>query len=115
MGQMTLITGVSRRRRWSEADRQRILAAIDVPGTVIADVARREDVCTSLIYKWRRQRRAAGAGVVGFAPALLVEDPTPVPPASSDAVVTVELPVARVKIGATAPASLVTAVLRALK
>jgi transposase len=51
MGRMTLITGEERRRRWSVADRDRILAAIDEPGAVIADVARRADVCTSLVYK----------------------------------------------------------------
>jgi transposase len=59
MGRMTLITGEERRRRWSDEDRGRILAAINAPGAVIADVARRADVCTSLIYKWRRDARRA--------------------------------------------------------
>ena len=47
MGRMTLITGDERRRRWSEEDRTRILAAIEEPGAVVAEVARREDVCTN--------------------------------------------------------------------
>ncbi|WP_428991054.1 transposase [Methylocapsa aurea] len=51
MGRMTLITGAERRRRWRSEDRPRILAAIAEPGAVVADVARREDVCTSLVYK----------------------------------------------------------------
>jgi hypothetical protein len=49
---MTLITGDERRRRWSEEDRVRILGAIEEPDAVVAEVARREDVCTSLVYKW---------------------------------------------------------------
>ncbi len=51
MGGMTLVTGVERRRRWSDEDRVRILAAIAEPGAVVAEVARREDICTSLVYK----------------------------------------------------------------
>lgn len=69
MGRMTLITGVERRRRWSEEDRSRILAAISEPGAVVADVARREDICTSLVYKWRRAaRREESAPTFGFSP-----------------------------------------------
>jgi transposase len=59
---MTLITGVERRRRWSSEERAQILAAIDEPGAVVADVARRADVCTSLVYKWRREARNAVNG-----------------------------------------------------
>jgi transposase-like protein len=50
---MTVISGAERRRRWSDEDRARILAATFEPGAVIAEVARREDVCTSLVFKWR--------------------------------------------------------------
>ena len=62
MGQITLITGGERRRRWSEEDRTRILAAVAEPGAVIADIARQADVCSSLIYKWRRDARCVTAG-----------------------------------------------------
>jgi transposase-like protein len=61
MSRMTLITGEERRRRWSGEARSRILAAIDEPGAVIAEVARREDVCTSLIYKVSLRRRPPGS------------------------------------------------------
>jgi len=57
MGQVTLISGRERRRRWSLEERARILAATRVPGAVVAEVARREDICTSLVYKWRREAR----------------------------------------------------------
>ena len=62
MGRMTLITGKEGRRRWSDEERARILAEIAEPGAVVADVARRADVCTSLVYRWRREAlKAANA------------------------------------------------------
>ena len=61
MGRMTLITGDERRRRWSEEDRARILAEIEAPGAVVAEVARRADICTSLVYKWRREARKSAS------------------------------------------------------
>ena len=70
MGRMTLITGSERRRRWSADDKARILAEIEEPGAVVAEVARRADVCTSLVYKWRREARKA-ASARGFAPVIV--------------------------------------------
>ena len=121
MGRMTLITGEERRRRWSDDERCRILAAIDEPGAVIADVARRADVCTSLVYKWRREaRRAASAS--GFA-RVIVEGPPPPRPTPPSApphefepgVIVVHMKEALVRIGATAPSALITATLKALR
>ena len=80
MSRMTLITGNERRRRWSDEERARILAEIAEPGTVVADVARRADVCTSLVYRWRREARKA-AEVSGFAP-VLIEESVPCPTAA---------------------------------
>ncbi len=69
---MTVITGVERRRRWSREDRARILAAIAEPGAVVAEIARREDVCTSLVYKWRRAARCDGNAIAcGFSPVVI--------------------------------------------
>jgi transposase len=119
MGRMTLITGEERRRRWSGDERSRILAAIDEPGAVIAEVARREDVCTSLIYKWRREARSA-ASTSRFA-RVIVEDTLPAPSPSSPpnesepGVILVQMKDARVRIGANAPSALITATLKALR
>ena len=80
MVRMTLITGGERRRRWSDEDRARILAAIEEPGAVVADVARREDICTSLVYKWRRAALpTTRADACGFAP-VIIETPPPASP-----------------------------------
>jgi len=45
MNHMTLLTGPERRRRWSEAVREEILAAALLPGAVAADVARQFEIC----------------------------------------------------------------------
>lgn len=120
MGPMTVISGAERRRRWSSEDRARILAAISEPGAVIADVARREDICTSLIFKWRRERReAVVAAGGGFAP--VVVEPAAAPSLSlssrglASSVIEVELKDAHVRIHADAPSSAIAAALKALR
>ena len=124
MGRMTLITGEERRRRWSSGERARILAAIDEPGAVVAEVARRADVCTSLVYKWRRQARAsASASAPGFARVVVEtppqrQPPTPMlAPASEPELgaIFVEMNGARIRIGASAPSASIAATLKALR
>jgi transposase len=121
MGRMTLITGDERRRRWSEEDRVRILAAIEEPGAVVAEVARREDICTSLVYKWRRElRRTPSAGASGFSPVIIETAPRPstiLPPSngSDPGVIEVELKGVRVRIGADASSAVIAATLKALR
>jgi transposase len=56
-GVMELITGRERRRRWSIADKLRIVAETREPGARISGVAARHGLCESLIYTWRRQAR----------------------------------------------------------
>ena len=117
---MTLITGGERRRRWSEEDRARILAQIEEPGAVVAEVARRADVCTSLLYKWRRDAlNAASADGSGFAPVVIEAAPagsSSQPAANAETgVIVVEMRDARVRIGVGAPSALVAATLQALR
>ena len=115
MSQVTLLTGPERRRRWSEDERHRILAAAFTPGAIVADVSRRYEISTSLIYKWRRQALARESGS-GFAPAVVVNAPSGLSPAPEETAITVELAGdVRVRISVTAPATLVTATLRALR
>ena len=121
MVRMTLITGDERRRRWSDEDRARILAAIEEPGAVVADVARREDICTSLVYKWRRAARPTSrADARGFAP-VIIEATTPASPSvslrpeSDPRVVEVEMKGARVRISANASSAVIAATLKALR
>jgi transposase len=115
---MTLITGGERRRRWSEEDRARILAAIAEPGAVIAEVARREEVCTSLVYKWRREAGSAvdvsGPGFARVVVEALPQPPAPTSEPESSAIV-VELKEARVRIGGNASAAVIAATSKALR
>ena len=54
------ILGRERRRRWSNAERLEIVAAVGVNGETLARVARRYDVSRSQIYQWRHQFRKRG-------------------------------------------------------
>jgi transposase len=56
--QTSLITGPERRRSWSEDQKLALLAAAFSPGAKVSEVARRADICTSLIYRWRRDLAA---------------------------------------------------------
>ena len=117
MSSVTVITGVERRRRWPVADRARILEALSEPGATVAEVARRHDVCTSLIYKWRRD--AAPRAAMAFVPARLVDEPGARDDrthggATNTAIVVDLAGGVRVTIWAHACAAMVTATLRAL-
>jgi transposase len=111
---MTLITGAERRRQWSFDERQQIVAAASAPEAVVAEVGRRWDVSTSLIYKWLREVRRAGRES-GFRPVIVKGEPHAVACDPPDATITVDIGGARVRIGADAPAALVIATLKALR
>ena len=111
---MTVVTGPERRRRWSEEDQCRILAAAFAPGATVAAVARQYDVATSLIYKWRRGFKARA---VGFAEVVVVPDEPVVAPAPTAPPVMVELDIAgkvRLRIPPTTPPTLAAAIVKAL-
>jgi transposase len=54
---MEIITGFERRRRWSAAEKLRIVAETEQPGAGIAAIARRYDVSRGLLWNWRSQVR----------------------------------------------------------
>lgn len=56
-----VLTSPERRRRWSTAEKARILLEADAAGAVVSEVARRHDITRQHIYQWRREfrRRAA--------------------------------------------------------
>src|SRR6516165_6842027 len=74
----TVLSGPERRRRWTRAEKLRVVEETLVPEAKVADVARRHDVHANLLHSWRRQAQqgflAAGgraspspADAVGFA------------------------------------------------
>ena len=50
---MQIITGVERRRRWSSAEKLRIVAETEQPGAGIAEIARRYEISRGLLWNWR--------------------------------------------------------------
>src|SRR3954470_14680702 len=76
---LEVITGVGRRRRWSEEDKARIVAESLDPATTASAVARRHGLHASQLFTWRQQlqRSAPSAAAIGgpaFVPVLLAED-----------------------------------------
>jgi transposase len=76
-GVVEIITGREGRRRWSTADKLRIVAETLEPGVAIRAVAARHDVCESLLFAWRRQVRegvlTAGSDMAMFMPVQMTE------------------------------------------
>lgn len=105
----TLIVGRERRRRWSEDQKLALVEATCAPGSSVASVAREADICTSVLYRWRRLYRDGG-----FAPVFIKSDPPRA--SSSETALIIELEHGRrVLISGSAPADLVSAALRALR
>jgi transposase len=61
-----VITGMARRRRWTAAEKARIVAESYAPGASGASVALRYGLHRNQIFAWRRQFR--GVGGVGATP-----------------------------------------------
>jgi transposase len=135
MAQVHVLSGPERRRRFSLEQKRAIVAAASAPGAIVSEVARRADVCASLIYRWRRElgRTRGGFAEVIVAPMIrghehagddlrcLSASPSDeaVRPSGADAVAApaIEIELAgssRVRIPASTPADLASAVIAAL-
>ena len=60
-----VITSVERRRRWSSAEKQQLVAASLEPGASVSALAREAGMHPSQLFGWRRQLRMRPA--IGFA------------------------------------------------
>ncbi len=77
MGRMEILTGVERRRDWSDDEKLSILQEAADPDARIADVARRHDIKPQQIYTWRRKFSVEKAEpVVSFLPVALIATPS---------------------------------------
>jgi transposase len=111
-GRVEVITSVERRRRWSGAEKRRLVAATLEPGASVSAIAREARVHPSQLWGWRRQLRAATP--ISFTPVRVAEEPLPTAAHGSAGTIEIELSAARLRItGAVAPSTL-TAVLAAL-
>ncbi len=89
---LEIISGVERRRRWSAADKLRIVAEADEPGAKVAEVARRHEISRSILWAWREQARAGR---------LTTSDPLGFLPVVVDAVSAMDAPI----VAANAPSA----------
>ncbi|MGY2736987.1 IS66-like element accessory protein TnpA [Sphingomonas sp. UYP23] len=117
---MTVFGGPERRRRWSDEERLQILVEAFAPGAFVAQVARRHDVSTGLIYTWRRKLRRQAVGsdaptaVAGFAEAMVVDDSPIALPAAQPTIVVDLTQGGRVSVFASASPAQVAAVLKSV-
>ena len=93
MQRVEVITSVERRRRWSLAEKERLVAASLEPGTSVSEVARAAGLHVSQLFRWRKQlctRIETPSGApepvaeqklvpVAIVPPLTVPDPSPPP------------------------------------
>jgi transposase len=83
MTRATVLAGPERRRRWTRAEKLRLVEESLTAGLSVAEFARQRDIHPNLIHAWRRQARtgALSAGrseaKVGFAPVAIVPVATP--------------------------------------
>jgi transposase len=119
MARVEVMTGPERRRRWSEEQKRAIVAASFAPGAIVSEVARRADISSGQIYRWRQELRART--VPGFTPVLIAAAESPAANTGDDATPGAEPAIeveftgkVRVRIPGSAPADLAAAVLRAL-
>ncbi|UAJ12328.1 IS66-like element accessory protein TnpA [Glacieibacterium megasporae] len=126
-----VFTGTRRRRPWSDDEKARIVAeSYAGDGITVCDVARRNGICPSQLFTWRRQLRrpVETAEPLLFVPAIVEPEAAPAPlPAqrqqrrrlarrgSSPAPIEVSMDGISVRIGRGADATLIAAVLDALK
>src|SRR5208282_6187435 len=85
MDHVEVITSVERRRRWSTAEKARLVAAMDEPGAVVTEIARSAEVCASLLYRWRRELRGAQDRTPAFVPVRVAPEASDAGPASAPA------------------------------
>jgi transposase len=126
VGQVTVFSGPERRRRWSDEERLQIVAEAFAPGARVADVCRRHDVSSGLIYTWRRKLLDAGVAQKAsppealpapvFAEAVLDEDLAPTATGAEHPAMIIDLPRGkRLSVFAAASPALVAAALKALR
>ena len=59
-----VITSVQRRRRWSAAEKVRLVEETMQPGMSVSYIARRAGVAPSLLFNWRRRMLEGGLSAV---------------------------------------------------
>jgi transposase len=124
-----VITSVQRRRRWTRAEKERIVAAAMAPEAVASEVARAAGIYASQLFRWRQELcertpvPSAFNSVVVTSEAGAVSQPgagspalqAPLPPPESAGVIEIEFATGgRMRITGPVEASTVSALMKAL-
>lgn len=110
MSRVEVLLGRERRRRWSVEEKRSIVAEAFSPGASVCAVARERDVVPGQIYRWRNELRRA---VPGFA--AVVVEPEPNERLTASPAVEIEFGLnIRLRISATAPEALASAIIKTL-
>jgi transposase len=116
--QVEVITSVERRRRWSRAEKERIVAAAMEPGAVASAVARAAGIHASQLYRWRQELCGQARVAPGFAAVAIVPEPGVAASrviAPSYGVIEIDLPSgARLRISGAADVATVSAAIAAV-
>ena len=59
-----VITSVQRRRRWSVAEKIRIVQECEQPGMSVSYVARKHDIAPNMLFRWRKLMREGGLSAI---------------------------------------------------
>ena len=75
-GRVEIRSGVGRRRRWSDAEKGRIVAESFAAAAVVSEVARRHEISPQHLFAWRKAARAGqltlpADGAAMFVPVML--------------------------------------------
>lgn len=81
MDRIEVITSVERRRRWSRAEKERLVASMMEPDANASEIARKAGIHTSQLFRWRRVL-ANGSRGVSFVPLAVSATHGPAPPAT---------------------------------
>src|SRR5262245_17570279 len=116
--QVEVITSVQRRRRWSRAEKERIVAAALEPGVVASEVARDAGIHASQLFRWRQELCKRTTAPVAFNPVAVAPVQAAaalLPPPSPEQAGTVEIEFAtggRMRIIGSVDASTVSALIK---
>jgi transposase len=113
--QVEVITSVQRRRHWSRAEKERIVAATMEPGAVASEIARAAGIHTSQLFRWRQQLCERSQTPVAFNPVAIVAEAGLPAPAEKTGVIEIEFAAGgRMRIAGPVDASTVSALIKAL-
>jgi transposase len=115
--QVEVITSVQRRRSWSRAEKERIVAAALEPGAVASEVARAAGIHTSQLFRWRQQLCERAQIPAVFNPVTVTPEAGATSPETPERTGIIEIEFAgggRMRICGSVAASTVSALMKAL-